>query len=140
MPSNEPTNETTSTQPSIKQSRYQRNYTSMPTHISTKHTNYQWGPAAGGEALRIRPISQRLTQAVLKTCQNPPESGSDKTPYPSQHPPALCRRARASRPLASIFRPFFQTLILILNLSSRAVPLEALGATLAPKVSPEAPT
>ena len=37
----------------------------MPTHISTKHTNYQWGPAAGGEALRIRPISQRLTQAVL---------------------------------------------------------------------------
>jgi len=75
----------------------------------------------------------------LKTCQNPPESGSDKTPYPSQHPPALCRRQRLSRPLASIFRLFFQTLILTLNLNSRGVPLEALGAALAPKGSPEAP-
>ena len=112
----------------------------QPSNLpSCNHEGHQGGPAAEGEALRIRPISQRLTQAVLKTCQNPPESGSDKTPYPSQHPPALCRRERLSRPLASIFRPFFQTLILTLSLSSRGVPLEALGATLAFKGPPEAP-
>ena len=54
--------------------------------------------------------------------------------------PASTLPPSAAEPsLASIFRPFFQTLILTLNLSSRGAPLEALGAALAPKGAPEAP-
>ena len=54
--------------------------------------------------------------------------------------PASTLPPSAAEPsLASIFRPFFQTLILTLNLSSRGVPLEALDATLAPNWSSFSP-